>query len=289
MRKQIWRTVTVMAAVTAGPLAVADPAAAQIGAIGGAPGAVATGAEATAGAPIFGESALVMPKGSWAAGAYAGYTSGSVQSAVASADFSFTQVMMAGFYSPVDRLTLGAMIFPYASVEVESGLGGGEESGRGDAQIYAKYQLWNSTDGRTSIAGAGSIGLPIGDDDFGAEGASFGVGGAVSHALDRISLHGSLGVAIPTDEIDGETTLNFGSALVYAALPTLSLGIELLGSTFSSDQLDDRFTSIDLAPGARLRVGDRVFLDAGILFNASTTPVESAFDYAFLVGATVTR
>jgi hypothetical protein len=276
-----------MAAAAVASLIAVAPAAAQVGAIGGAPGAVAAGSGATARAPVFGESALVMPKGSWSAGMFGAYASGGFDAGFGSTDFSFTQVLVGAFFAPSDRLTIGASLFPYVAVDVTSDFGSGDESGRGDGSLYAKYQIANS--GNTSVAGALSIGLPIGDDNFGDEGASFGVAGIVSHTADRVSIHGALGVTVPTDELDGETTINFNGALMYAAQENLTIGIEMLGSTFSIEEIDERFTSIDIAPGARLRAGERVYLDAGLLFNASTSPGESLLDYGFIIGATITR
>ena len=279
-----------MAAVSAGILAVNAPVAAQIGAIG-APGSIASGSEATSSAPIFTESALVMGRGMWAAGAYAGYTSGGFDGPV-SVDLSSRQLLLGAYYAPTEQLTLGVSVLPYASISAENNLGdSADESGRGDAQLRAKYQFWNSTDGRTSLAGLGSIGLPIGDDDFGASGASVGLGGAISHLADRVSVHGGLGFFMPTDDDDGETTIDFSAAVVYAAQEKLSLGLELLGSTFSFEGIEgsERYTSIDLAPGARYRVAPRVFLDGGLLFNVSSTDDSSLYDYALVIGATVTR
>jgi hypothetical protein len=289
MRKRwvVKSAAAVTAAAATGLLAAAQPAAGQVGAIGGAPSSAVSGGATAARAPLFSESALVMPRGGWTAGAYGGYTSGGIEGDFTSIDFSFTQLVIGGFFALTERVVLGAAIFPYASVSVDSDFGSEEESGRGDGLLYGKAQFWSSADGRTSIAGIANVGLPIGDDDFGAEGVSFGIGGAVTHTVNQVSLHGSAGFAIPTDDADGETTFNFNAAFVYAAQSVLSLGAELLGSTFSAG--GERFTIINAAPGARVRLAERVFLDGGLLFNVSTSPGESPFDYAFLIGATITK
>jgi hypothetical protein len=269
-------------------VAAATPAAGQVGAIGGAPGGVIAGSGDLARSPIFTESAYTLAKSSWSASAFGGYTSGSFEDGVTTGtDFNFTQLLLGGFYAPSDRLTVGASLFAYSSVSVSNSFGSADESGHGDASLYGKYQVWNN--GSTSIAGIASLGLPIGDDNFGAQGASFGLGGAISHNADRVSVHGSLGFTIPTDDTDGSTTTNFTGALMYAAQPKLTLGLELLGSTTKIDVIDERYTTIDLAPSARLSVGDRVFLDGGLIFNVSTSPGQSPYDYGFVFGATLTR
>jgi hypothetical protein len=229
-----------------------------------------------------------MPKGSWAAGAFAGITSGGFEDGFTSGtDFSFTQVLLGAFYAPSDRLTVGVSVFPYAAFSLDNDIGSADESGRGDASLYAKYQIASSEN--TSVAGVASLGLPVGDDTFGAEGASFGLGVVVSHTANLMSLHGSLGFMMPTDDLDGNAVIDFNAALMYAAQDNLTLGVELLGSSTTFEGIDDRYTTIDLGPGARLRASERLFLDAGLLFNLSTSIGESPFDYGFVFGATLTR
>jgi hypothetical protein len=268
-------------------LALAGPVAAQIGAIGGAPGGAAAGSQATSRAPLFGESGMVMGRGAWSFGAYAGYTSGSVDFVISEVNFSYTQILVGGFYGVTDKATIGAILFPHNMVSIDTELGNADESGMGDAQLYGKLQLASSADGNTTVAAIANISLPIGSDGFGANGAILGLRGAVSHSLENVSLHGNFGVGFPTDDEDGETTLFFGGAAVFAASPTVGIGAELIGSSASFG--GERFTTIDLAPMARFRVGQRAHIDAGLQFNVSSSFDPNPFDYALVAGFTIGR
>jgi hypothetical protein len=265
----------------------ATAARAQVGAIGGAPGSAITGSESQARAPVFIQSGLIAPAKSWSLSAFSGYTSGGVDFGFDQVDFSFTQLLLGGTYSPTEKVTLGAFVFPYNRVSAESNVASADDSGMGDAELSAKLSLLSSEDGKTALAAIGSVGLPIGDEDFGSSGVSFSAGAGITHTLERVTLHAAAGVLIPTDDADGETTVKFGGALTYGASPKLSLGVEVLGSTASVE--GQRYTSIDGAPTLRLRLGQRAFLDGGVLFNLSTSPGESPFDYAAVVGFTITR
>ena len=268
-------------------LAQAAAVSAQIGAIGGAPGAAASGSQATSRAPLFGESGMVMAKGGWSFGAYAGYTAGSVDFVISEVDFSFLQILVGGFYAITDKATIGAILFPHNTVSIESTLGDVDESGMGDAQLYGKLQLASSANGNTTFAAIANVSLPIGSDEFGASGAILGLRGAVSHNLQSVALHGNFGVGFPTDDEDGETTLFFGAAAVFAASPSVGIGAELIGSSASFN--GERFTTIDLAPMARFRVGQRAHIDAGLQFNVSSSFEPNPFDYAFVAGFTIGR
>jgi len=285
MRKrmqQILRGLAVMAG-----LAQAVPAAAQIGVIGGVPGGAVSGAGAASRAPLFGESGLVLGRGGWSLAGYAGYTRGSVDFVISEVDFSFTQILVGGFYGIADKAMVGAILFPHNIVSVKTDFGDADESGMGDAQLYGKLQLVSSSSGNTTLAAIANVNLPIGSEEFGASGAIIGLRGAVSHSLQTVSLHGNFGVAFPTDDEDGETTLLFGGAAVFAASPAVGLGAELIGSSTSFS--GERYTTIDLAPMARFRVGQRAHLDAGVQFNVSSSFDPNPFDYALVAGFTIGR
>lgn len=277
--------VAAITAATATAVAAA-PASAQVGAIAAAPGGAIGGTEMTVRGPVVTESALMLPQGMWTGSATVGVTGGSGFSGVAF-DYTYSQLLLGAFYGVSDNLLIGATIFPYAGFEVEA-LGLSEEqTGRGDATVYAKYRVLGSADGRTSVAIAGALGLPLGDDVFGAEGLVLGLAGTVTHNLPATSLHASAGVRMPTDEFDGETTLVWSAAAVYAASPKLSLAVELLGSRMSTDL--DTFSSVELVPAARYAVGRNVFLTGAVQFNVSSSPFDSAYDYAAMFGVSLTR
>ena len=267
--------------------AAAPEARAQVGAIGGAPGSAVSANDAQVRAPVFVQNGLVAPEKSWSASAFSGYTSGGFDFGFSQVEYGFTQLLIGGTYSPSEKVTLGAFVFPYNQVNVTSNISSTDQSGMGDAEVFAKVSLMSSADGKTRLAAIGSLGLPIGDEEFGSSGMSLSAGAGLTHALERVTLHAAAGLEIPTDDADGETTLQFGGALIYGASPTLSLGVELLGATASIE--GQRYTSIDGAPTLRLRLGQRAFLDSGILVNLSTSPGEALFDYAAVVGFTITR
>ena len=99
---------------------------------------------------------------------------------------------------------------------------------------------------------------------------------------DRIYFGGSVIVSF------GDVTrIGVYPMIAYKFTPKLSLGAEVLGSTAAVQ--GQRYTSIDGAPTLRLRLGEQAFLDSGMLFNLSTSPGESLFDYALVAGFTVTR
>ncbi|CAN5777437.1 hypothetical protein BH23GEM9_BH23GEM9_25950 [soil metagenome] len=285
------RTLTVAAAFVAAAftgLAVGPtPVDAQIGAIGGAPGGVVGATDITTRAPVFTESALTLPAGTWTVSALMGVTGGGITAVGQTFDYTVTQVLLGAYYGVTDRLLIGATIFPYAGVEVEALGFTEEETGHGDATAYAKFQAFSSADGRTSAAAIGTLGVPLGDDNFGAQGVVLGLAGIMSHALDRVSMHAGAGVSIPTDDLDGNSVVSFTGAAVYAARPNISLALELLGTTVSTDF--DRFTSIELAPGARFRVGTNVFINGGLQFNVSSSPFDAPYDYAVLLGVSLSR
>lgn len=69
---------------------------------------------------------------------------------------------------------------------------------------------------------------------------------------------------------------------------------ELLGSSESFDVgfgESERYTELNIAPGVRVRLGDRLFLDTGVIYplwNNQDSDVKLV-DYAFMAGLTFTR
>lgn len=268
---------------------------AQVGAIGAAPVAVVSGDRLDAGTtmhvlqpPILSQSGMQLGAGQGAGSLIAASTLGSVDlftgAGLLSVDFTYNEFVIGGYYAPSDRLSLGLAMFPYIGVELEAaGLEREEASGRGDAARFGKYQLWRSANGRTRISGIGSVGLPIGESDYGAHGASFGIGGAASHQLDRVSLHGSVSVAVPTDDRDGDTVLTLSAAAVYALSPRVALALELTRPSTSD------VSYVHFAPGARFRIGNRASLAASLLTNVASSVDVKPFNHAIALGLEVVR
>jgi hypothetical protein len=280
------RAAAIMAAAGALQLAASPAAHGQIGAIAAAPGGAMGGTELTTRGPVVTESALTLPRGAWTGSATVGVTGGSGFSGV-DYDFTYSQMLLGVFFGLSDDFTIGATVFPYTGFEIEALGLTDEQTGHGDATLYAKYRLLGSNDTRTSVAVAGALGLPLGDELFGAEGTVLGVVGIVSHNLDRLALHASAGARIPTDEYDGETALIFTGAAVYPASPKLSLSLELIGSRMSTEFAT--FRSVELAPAARFAVARNIFLTGALQFNVSSEPFDAAYDYAVMLGASMTR
>jgi hypothetical protein len=266
-----------LAAVTAWP------AAAQIGAIGAAPAIFSNTDQTVAAAPILGESAYVLGRGQFGATALYGLTSGSLDLFATQIDYSYSQVVLAAFYAPSDRVTLGIAAAPYLAYSFTSGGESADTSGRGDLSLYAKTRLWTSSAGVTSLGAYGSVALPVGETGFGHEGVLAGLGLALSHHIDRVTLHASGGFAYPTKEVDGKTTVNFAGAAVIGASPAVNLDVELLGAHSDGEYV------IDVAPGARVRLGTSFFLSAAMLFNASTSLAAKPYDHALVIGGSVIR
>lgn len=259
-------------------IAGAVPAAAQIGAIGAVPGV--GGAEGGyAGSPIFTESAAVLPSGRMSVGAHFAAVSQKAVLEGTELDVTVSQLLAGASFSPVDRLMIGVRASPYISLEASSEFGSMEETGRGDASIDARYQLWRAPGGQTQLAANATLQVPIGDDLFGAAGAAVGIGAALSHQIDRLGLHGAVSAGVPLDEADGETVINFSAAGVFGVHPRVWLNLEMIGVTANGEHV------VNVAPGARIGLGQRVFLDAGVLLNASTSFGQAPFDNAFVIGA----
>jgi len=154
-----------------------------------------------------------------------------------------------------------------------------------------KYQFVTSEDGRTQVAGIGNVSLPTGDEEnlLGAGDPVFGVGGAISHALSSASLHANAGIAFTTGD-ESTSVLSFGAGAVFPVADAVVLSGELLGTSASYDDAfgeSERTTTFDLAPGARFRVGSRMFIDAGI--NLPLDSDKSGYDWAAMIGLTFTR
>ncbi len=272
----------------------------QVGAIGAAPMVVASGESLGVGTgahalqpPIWTGSGMQVGAGQWAGSATVASTPGTVQLGPVEAGFNYDQFVIGAFYAPSDRSTLGFSMFPYIGIGLEAtGLGRKETSGRGDAAVFGKYQLWRSGNGKTRVSGVGSIQLPIGESGYGANGTVIGLGGAVSHQLERLSLHGSLSVAVPTDDQDGETAMNVSAAAVYGVSPRVALALEL---NRESTSLADGFGGtvdlayVHLAPGTRFRIGNSLILTTSLLTTLSSSVDVKPFDYAFALGLELAR
>lgn len=283
--------VTISAAILAAGL-FPSLASAQAGAIGAAV-AVGGGVDnAHVGAPVLTEHAGTLAEGTWALSLHGGYTSGGIGIGTTSVDFTFIQSVVGAFYGFTDDLTFGAILFPYNSVsfDVSDGTESVSESGSaiGDLALYGKYRLSESADGRTAFAAIAQVQLPTaGDADVGGlmvpmglEGVALGLGGAVSHRQDNSSFHASALLAVPTDDADGDPSVNLGAAGVFGLSDRIGVSGEAVVG------IGDE-TAFEVGPGIRIQASDNVFLDAAALFLVGTSSDADPYDWGLAFGVNI--
>lgn len=275
-------------AIAALALALATPggARAQFSAIG----AVSTG-NILGDAPIFSQSALVLDRGGVSVGGnglFVGFDEEEV-GLTEGVDVSAFQLSGGLAFGLTDRLTVGITV-PWARATAE--FEGEEEDASGllDTDIYGRYQFWRSADERTRLAGLAGVTLKTASGDFEVEGLDedpdFDVGAAVSHALDRATLHGAVGYTLAGGgefegvEFEGVDVLSVSGAAVFAASETFKASGEV-----GVDVPDEGDTAFSIAGGLRYLASSNLFLDAGIILPVS----ESAVTYGALLGLTWTR
>lgn len=267
----------------------AGPAAGQIGALAAAAAAAGAGGEyALAGAPVFAESGLVLDQG-WSGGAFGVLTSqgatffdgfgGSIDG-----DVTQTSLSTGAFVAAGERAMLGAILNPYVSTEVSAGGGSASVSGLGNLSLMGKLALTRS--GATRVAATASVTLPTGDEEVVSQTTSVSAGLGVSRRLDATtSLHGGAALTFTGDDEDtgaeGGTGFGFNGAVVKQLNPKTWLSGEFLGSSF------DGAWQVLLAPGARFRAGERLFIDVGLAFGALSSDDVEPIDYGIAVGATL--
>lgn len=259
------------------PLSGPDPANAQVGAFGGAPPAVAPADGASHfRAPIFSESAVLSPAGALGGTLLVGMTTGGV----GTLEYEVTQSAAAVSYAVTDAVMVGGAVQPWNQVTLRQAGLEESESGRGNASVFVRARVWESEEARTTLAATGALGLPMGTNGFGTEGVVLDMGIAASRQLEAASLHSSVGLLLPTDDLDGESVVRLSGGAMFRAGDRVALGAELMA------QFSDGEHAIDLAPGLRFQASDRLILDAGVLVNA-TTSLDHIYDGAVLLAIRV--
>lgn len=267
----------------------AAPAAGQIGALAAAAAAAGAGGEyALAGAPVFSESGLVLNDG-WSVGAF-GVTQSTSYSAFDGfnefdVDYTATNLAVGAFFAAGDKAMIGAVINPRVSAEFSSGGLSESTSGLGNMTVSGKFAL--SSGGSSQLAATASVELPVGDEDLTSQTATISVGlGASKQLAADLSLHGGASIGMTMDDGDtqfdeGGTALSFSGAVVKQLNPKAWLSGELLGSSFDGEY------QVLLAPGARFRAGERVFIDVGLAIGALSSDAVDPIDYGLAIGATL--
>ena len=267
----------------------AAPAAGQIGALAAAAAAAGAGGEyALAGAPIFAESGLVLNDG-WSAGAF-GVTQSTTYTAFdgfneVDVEFTATNLAVGAFFAAGEKAMIGAVLNPRVSGKFSS-MGVSESvSGLGNMTVSGKFAL--SSGSSSQVAATASVELPIGDEDLTSQTATVSIGlGASKQLAADLSLHGGASVGLTLDDGDtqfeeGGTALSFAGAVVKQLNPKAWLSGELLGSSFDGEY------QVLLAPGARFRAGERIFIDVGLAIGALSSDAVDPIDYGLAIGATL--
>lgn len=249
-------------------------ATAQVGAFGGAPPAVSSGDEAAHfRSPIFTESAVFSPAGVLGGLGLVGLTTGTVDAT--GVEYEVLQTTASVYYALSEAVTLGASAQPWNQLTLRYNGLEESESGRGNGSLFARARVWEADDSRSALAATGAVGIPLAENGFATDGIVLDLGGAVSHQLESASLHGSAGLVLPTSDLDGQSVVRVSGGAMVRVGGRTAVGIELL-SRFSDGE-----NVIDLAPGFRFQ-GSGVIVDAGVLFNA-TTSLDEVYDGALLV------
>lgn len=255
-------------------LVPAQGATAQVGAFGGAPPAVSSGDEAAHfRSPIFTESAVFSPAGVLGGLGLVGLTTGTVDAT--GVEYEVLQTTASIYYALSEAVTLGTSVQPWNQLTLRFNGLEESESGSGNGSLFARARVWESDDAQSALAASGAVGIPLADNGFGTDGVVLDLGGAFSHQLESASLHGSAGLVLPTSDLDGESVVRVSGGAMVRIGGRTAVGVELL-SRFSNGE-----SVIDLAPGFRFQ-GSGVIVDAGVLFNASTS-LDEVYDGALLV------
>jgi hypothetical protein len=241
--------------------------------------------------PVFTSGALVHDRGGFSIGGFFARVSDEEDTDFGTFSSDANVFGFGGAFGVTDRITIGASV-PFVSVKGEID---GEElfddSGLGDASLFAGWQLFRSSDDRTKLAALADVTFPTGSEDIGlGEATTFGIGGAISHQAERVSAHASLGFDVVSldveegsDADDSFNVINYSAAIVYRATDMVNVSGELFGA-----KPEDVDASNAIGLGARLLLGaDRnLFLDGGIVFGLGD---EADFDTGFVVAATFVR
>jgi hypothetical protein len=227
-------------------------------------------------APLFGQSAIVLPAGGAAVGgsfAYIFFDEEEFFPGVGDEiDIHAYQLAGGAAFGITDFLTVGAAI-PYLKVEAEAGDEDESLSGFGDMSVAAKGQFLRTSDGASSLAALVGVTLPTASGDFEVEDdeAVWSLGLAGSHSSGTAGLHGAIGV----DLVDEFTILTYSLSTMITTAPTVRVGLDLLGS-----KPEDFDNEITLGGGLRWLASESLFLDGGVLFPVTEDIVTAALTAA---------
>jgi len=253
------------------------------------------------GAPIFGPSALVLPRGGLSLGSdfhYILIDENEFLGDDADVDIHAIQATGNVAFGVTDRIMVGANV-PYGRFSAESGGEEESESGLLDIDVFAVAQLFRTADTRTMLSGFFDVALPTTDNDFfGSDievdrDPSYSVGAAVTHRASRASLHGSAAYLIggnatfetdlATFEIEGQDAVRVTGAALFGLADRVRADGEVLVHIPVGDAEGDTETTV--AGGLRFLATTDLFFDAGVSVPVS----DSVISAGLLLGATWTR
>lgn len=264
------------AAAGVAALLLAAPVHAQIGAIGAGATRAVRGENLYERAPVFLFSALVFPQRQWSLGTYA--SASAIDDPAGTAEAGALGIV--GFYGLARQLTVGAGVNAVATFTARPtdscpDCREIDESGVGDASLFAVYQLWRSPQGRTKAAVIGRVTAPLGDDEIdmgggrasrvlGYNGVYSDVGLTMTHNMRRLTLNAGASVGVPSDDRD-QGFVQAGGAVVLPVGTSTDVSLEGLWTDFETGYV------LRVGPGLRVRAGRRLVLDAGVLVQAATS------------------
>jgi hypothetical protein len=146
------------------------------------------------------------------------------------ADFTVARVIAAFTYWELPRVEFGARA-GYGEIKPP---GAGSETGATDLDLWGKYHLHRSEDGRWDVAIGALLTLPTGDEDagLGLDAAQAEWFGAASRAFDAAVLVGHVGVATSEDgrvrgiSLDGQVAASAGLGVIVTLSREASLVFE---------------------------------------------------------------
>lgn len=266
----------VVSAATLGAASVAQAQSTSLGSPVSASGAFAS-EDSLDRAALYTQSAFVAPQGRF------GFTVQALgESVSAEADGDRIEARMggaafSGFYGLTNSITLGAGL-PFASVTSELSSGGlsaeEEVRGMGDLELFGRMRAYRSMSGATKLALGAGVTLPTADEAMAyTEDATYQVGAAMSHRVNRMTFHVAPDVRFVQD-FDPSYSMNLAGS--YAATPKLALSFEGLSRFMGAvqDSGDDRDRAIDLGAGLRYNAVQNLILDLGLRTNVSNNAPE---------------
>lgn len=225
-------------------------------------------------AALYTQSAFVAPQGRFGFTVQALGQSAKAEAGPDKIEMRSGGAAFSGFYGLTNSITLGAGL-PYSSATAKISAGGlsaeDEVDGLGDVELFGRMRAYRSTTGATKLALGAGMTLPTADEAVAyTDAATYQLGGAMSHRVNRMTFHVAPDVQF-IEDLDPSFNMNLAGS--FAATPKLALSFEGL-SRFQGavrDSGDDRDRSFDLGAGLRYNAVENLILDLGLRTNVSNS------------------